>query len=200
SGIFIDNRNPNQCRMCEKGLPCSSWCDDWCTKEFDHKWANKVTKAALEIYPHDDDYGGVRLVVSDFSHASNGGVYSEAVGTITLPKAGASGVAKLNGFVWKTRGGAAVGNDEFNIDFFHFGPAKKTSAGVDTLGFGSTHTNGDGYYLFRAVYYGNHKTYLTDKKSGKKKVVWVNLASPDVRLDFYLDEPCFGYAGGCEDP
>lgn len=198
-GVFINNQDTNDCTRCTQGEPCAAWCDDRCTEAFEHGWANRVTSASVEVYPKDAGYGGVRIAVGGFGHFANGGAYSASAGVVRLPRAGEPGVSKLNGFVWATAGGAPVGDGRVTVDIFHFGPERLTSTGLPMHGFGSTHTNGDGYYRFDALFYGRHKTYVTDNVTGRKKVVWIDLGSPDVRLDFVLDHPCFGMAT-CEDP
>lgn len=198
-GVFIHNEDPNDCRRCAPGEGCAAWCADMCSESFAHGWADRVTSASLEFYPKDAGYGGVRVEVPGFSHFANGGVYSPDLGVVVLPHAGDAGITKLNGFVYQTRGGATAPEGRFTVDIFHFGPERHTSTGVPMRGFGSTHVNGDGYYRFDALFSGRHKTYLTDNATGRKKVVWLDLHDPDVRLDFVLGEPCFGMPT-CEDP
>lgn len=195
-GIFIDNENPNYCLECGAADPCAAWCDR-CTPLMQHDWARKITGAALEIYAHDDDRGGLRLSVEGFENFANGGVYGPDLGVVSLPAYGAPGVAKLNGFAWSQ--GAHVGEGRLTVDLFHFGPAGATSTGYPVLGFGSTSTNQDGYYNPGPLLYGTYKTYLTDNLTKEKIVVYLELSQPDIGLDVDLDLPCFGQPQ-CEPP
>lgn len=195
-GIFVDNENPNYCLGCAAADPCAAWCDR-CTPLMQHDWARKVTGAALEIYAHDADRGGLRLSVEGFEDFANGGVYGPDLGVVTLPAYGAPGVAKLNGFAWSQ--GAHVGEGRLTVDLFHFGPAGATSTGYPVLGFGSTSTNKDGYYNPGPLLYGTYKTYLTDNVTMEKIVVYLEVGQPDIGLDFDLDLPCFGQPQ-CEPP
>lgn len=191
SGIFVDNENPNACLNCGDADPCAQWCDR-CTDVMHHDWARKITGAALEIYAHDADRGGVRLDIEGFDNFANGGVYGPELGVVTLPTFGAPGVAKLNGFVYTTSGGPTAAAGRFTLDVFHQGPAGETSSGYPMLGFGSTSTNADGYYNPGPLLYGTYKTYLTDNETQQKVVVYLDVTQPDLYVEFILDEPCFG--------
>jgi hypothetical protein len=196
-GLFIDNRNDNYCRDCPSGWACAEWCD-LCTAEFDHQWANKVTSVSLEVYARDPEYGGLRLSFDAFDSPGGGGVYSPSPGVVTLPHESQARVARVNGFVWLTEGGAAAPEGRFTIDVFSHGPPLPTSTGYPSYGFGSTSTNADGYYNPGGMPFGNYQTFVTDNETGTKYVFFMDIGAEDIRQDFILDQHCFGWRGACE--
>lgn len=196
-GMFIDNVNPNYCRACAPGFPCMAWCDR-CTPEFRHQFANRVTAAHFEVYSHDPAYGGVRTSVDRFSIASGGGLYAESLGVIRLPRESDPRVARLNGFVWTRAGGPAAAEGQFTIDIFSHGPPIPTSTGHPVYGFGSTSTNADGYYNPGPMPFGTYQVYIRDNIARTKYLYSMTIGAEDIRLDFMLDEPCFGWDGACD--
>jgi hypothetical protein len=201
-GIFIDNKGSNLCKS------AAAWCDASLT-DIQHNWGRRVTGGAIEIYPYGpdgtynpykQDVGGVRVFVEGFPNLANGGRYSKQVGDIALPRMGDPGIGRLNGFV--TENGKVVREDKrANFDFFQEGSSLKTSTGYPVHGFSSLPSNQDGYYSSGALPVGNYKLYVTDRKTSRKIVLYLQINSPHERLDFKLDQPCFGYPGPkCEDP
>lgn len=199
-GIFIDNQNPNFCKT-------SNWCTNKPANSFTHGWGNLISDGSLEIYPHvlgsynpsANTVGGVR-VKSDFFLFANGGRYSKSIGRITLPELGQSGVGRMNGF--STHNGTRVGNNRVQLDIFQRESTRRTSTGHEMYGFSSIRNNADGYYNTGALPSGTYKIYITDTQTGRKIILdGVNIFSQHERLDFKLEQRCFGFNGiPCIDP
>ncbi len=188
-GIFIDNTNANHCRS-------SSWCAKKTSKVINHNWGQKITGAALEIYPYTKDIGAVRATIDSFPNEANGGRYSVNIGDIKLPKFGDRGIGQFNGFAFYN--GKAVSNKRVTIDAFQTGGTPlKSSTGFPLYGFSTSSSNKDGYFTTTAIPNGSYRIYITDHKTNHKVVLdGVHVTQLGQRLDMYLDKPCFGHAEG----
>jgi len=200
-GVFIDNQDPDVCTS-------SSWCGDPGGGDtINHGWARIINSGSLEIYPHiagsynpsANTVGGVRLVDGFFNFA-NGGRYSDNIGDIALPQIGEANVGKLNGFV--TSGGSSVANNRVLFEAFQEQSTRSSSTGYPLTGFTTVRNNSDGYYSTGAVPSGTYKIYITDTQSGHKIILNdIGVNSQYERLDFRIDQNCFGYPGpNCQDP
>jgi hypothetical protein len=200
-GIFIDNQNQNYCTS-------SSWCQNKNAGTIYHGWSRLITNASIEIYPiyangqYDASHsttGGVRIQ-TDFPSFANGGRYSNNIGDIALPQIGQPNVGKLNGFV--TYKGAPVSNNRFLFEAFQEQSTSSTSTGFPMTGFSTTTNGNNGYYNLGALPAGTYKIYITDLPT-KHKIILSNVSIRTTyeRLDFQLDQGCFGHPGSsCVDP
>lgn len=200
-GIFIDNQNNNYCKT-------SSWCTNKSANSFNHGWGRLISDGSIEIYPHDAngnynpsgyDVGGVR-VASDFFLFANGGRYSKDIGNITLPQIGQPNVGRLNGFA--TINSVNAANNRLLLEVFQESATRKTSTGHPMTGFTVVRNNSDGYFNSGAVPSGSYKMYITDTLTGRKIILQgVNIFQLHERLDFKLEQRCFGYPSlNCIDP
>jgi hypothetical protein len=199
-GIFVDNQNTNTCKT-------SSWCTNKLATSFNHGWGRIITDGSIEIYPHisgsynpsSNTVGGVRIQ-SDFFLFANGGRYSKNIGDIILPELGKPGVGKMNGFV--TNNGSPVANNRVLFEIFQRDSSMRTSTGIPMNGFSSVKNNGDAYYNTGALPSGSYKIYITDTQTGHKIILeGVNIFSQYERLDFKLEQRCFGFTSiPCTDP
>lgn len=201
-GIFVDNTNTNYCKT-------SSWCTNKPANSFTHGWARLISDASIEIYPYDsmgsynpsgNTVGGVRVGVEGFPTLANGGRYSADVGDITLPTLGQANVGKLNGYV--TNNGAAAANNRVSFEAFQMDSSLKTSTGYPTTGFTVVHNSAGGYYNTGAVPSGSYRIYITDTSTNHKVIIdGITIFRPYERLDFKLEQRCFGYSTqSCTDP
>jgi len=198
-GIFIDNQNQNTCKT-------SSWCNNKSATSFNTNWGRLITDASIEIYPQDTNgqynpstgtVGGVRIQ-SNFPGFANGGRYSNNIGDIALPQVGEANVGRLNGFI--TNNGSAVANNRVTFEIFQENSSRGSSTGYPETGFSVVHNNSDGYFNTGALPSGSYKIYITDTQTGHKIVVQgVGIRQLYERLDFKLDQRCFGYSS-CIDP
>lgn len=200
-GIFIDNQDPNYCTS-------ASWCQNKNATTIYHGWGQLITNASMEIYPiySNGQYnaalssvGGVRIQ-TDFPGFANGGRYSNNIGNITLPQLGQPNVGKLNGFV--TYEGAPVSNNRFLFEAFQEQSTYSTSTGYPVTGFSVTNNNSNGYYNLGPLPDGTYKIYITDTQTNHKIILSdVNISNTYERLDFQLQDGCFGHIGpNCTDP
>lgn len=201
-GIFIDNQNADVCTT-------RSWCrTSGNTGTINHGWGRLITDASIEIYPHDNggnynpstnNVGGVRIA-TNFPSFANGGRYSPNIGDVGLPQIGEANVGRLNGFV--TNNGSAVGNGRVVFEAFQREATRTTSTGYGVQGFTSVSNSSGGYYNTGPVPSGTYKIYITDTQSGHKIILdGVSIRVPYERLDFRLEQHCFGYASNiCTDP
>ena len=200
-GIFVDNQNQNYCTS-------ASWCQNKTATTINHGWSRLITDASIEVYPlysngqydpSHNNVGGVR-VQTDFPGFNNGGRYSNNIGDIALPQLGQPNVGKLNGFV--TYKGAAVANNRFLFEAFQEQSTYSTSTGYPVTGFTSAHNDSSGYYNLGAVPAGTYKIYITDTQTGHKIILSdVSIQSTYERLDFQLEQGCFGHISpNCTDP
>jgi len=200
-GIFIDNQDPNYCTS-------SSWCKNKTPGTFVHNWSTFITNASVEVYPYDsgnqydpsqDNVGGVRASVG-FPGFANGGRYSQPLGTINLPQLGQSNVGKLNGYV--TNNGTTVSSGRVTISAFQDDSSLSSSTGYPLNGFSSVQNNSAGYYTTGALPDGIYKLYVDDTQTNHTIILDnINITVPYARLDFKLDQRCFGYPNSyCTDP
>lgn len=200
-GIFVDNQNQNYCTS-------ASWCQNKNATTVNHGWGRLVTDASLEIYPiyaagqynaAASSVGGVR-VQTDFPNFANGGRYSKNIGDIALPVLGQTNVGKLNGFV--TYKGAPVSNNRFLFEAFQEQSTYNSSTGFPLTGFAVTRNDSSGYYNLGAVPSGTYKIYITDTQTNHKIILSnVSIRSTYERLDFQLEQGCFGHISpNCTDP
>lgn len=199
-GIFIDNQNTNTCTS-------APWCTNPGASSFNHGWGRLISDGSLEIYPHvlgaynpsNNTVGGVRIS-SDFYHFANGGRYSRDIGNVTLPSLGQAGVGRLNGFA--TYNGSPVANDRVLLEIFQRESSRGTSTGHPMYGFSVVRNNGDAYYNTGALPSGSYKIYITDTQTGRKIILdGVNVFSQHERIDFRLEQRCFGFSSNiCTDP
>lgn len=182
-GMFIDNQNYNVCT----GQP---WCRDGIPILY-HDWGKRITWAALEIYPYDSVFGGVRIHVDNFDHPAHGGYYSPEIGIVQLPSSNTATSAKLNGFAY--RNGAPVKEGEASFDFFQEGSTYSSTTGYPVSGFASVGTDNDGYYSSGPIYPGRYKIYIGDAAKKKKIITRADITRPFERLDFDLEQKCFNY-------
>lgn len=155
-----------------------------------HYWGRKVSSIALELYSYDPTVGGARLEMACCSYFANGGVYTDPVGTITLPQQGQPGTVYFNGYFTGTN----IAMRTFGVDVFGTGtPGASTSGGASLYGFSSTATGTDGYYRTTPLYAGQYKTYLNEKGRSARSIVYYlwNVNVGDI-FDFAADVPCFG--------
>ncbi len=203
-GIFIDNQNRDACTT-------ASWCRDVGGGDMiNHGWARLITDAALEFYPHvsgsynpaANTIGGVRVHVQGFPHFANGGRYSNPLGTVTLPQLGQPNVGRLNGFA--TYNGVKASNNRVLLEIFQESSTSSTSTGFPMTGFTTVRNNNDGYYNTGALPSGTYLMFITDTgPNPDRKIILrgVNIFSEHERLDFRLEQQCFGYpALNCTDP
>lgn len=202
SGVFVDNQNLNYCKT-------ATWCLNKTAQSFNHGWGRLVTGAALEFYPYGTEgtynpytstVGGLRVQVDSFPVLANGGRYSKNIGNVTLPTIGQPNVGKLNGFV--TASGVAASANRVSIDAFQNGSTRTSSTGYPLSGFSSIKNKGDGYYNIGAVPSGRYKIYITDHQTNHKVILDnVNVVQAFERLDFKLEQRCFGQQNqNCQDP
>lgn len=200
-GIFIDNQDQNYCTS-------ASWCQNPSASTVNHGWARLITNASIEVYPiysggqynaAANSVGGVRVQVS-FPNFANGGRYSNNIGNITLPQLGQPNVGKLNGFV--TYDGAPVSNNRLLLEAFQEQSTLSSSTEYPVTGFAVTNSNSDGYYNLGAVPSGTYKIYITDTQTNHQIILSdVNISTTYERLDFQLQDSCFGHTGStCIDP
>ncbi|HSW98896.1 MAG TPA: hypothetical protein VLF71_03595 [Candidatus Saccharimonadales bacterium] len=201
-GIFIDNQNQNNCKT-------ASWCTNKNASTFTHGWGRLVTDASIEIYPiySNGQYnaalssiGGVRIQ-TNFPSFANGGRYSNNIGDIALPAIGQPNVGKLNGFV--TYKGGPVTNNRFLFEAFQEQSTYGTSTQYPVTGFSVTSSNSDGYYNLGALPDGTYKIYITDTQNHNHKIILQNVSvrSTGERLDFQVEQGCFGHISpDCTDP
>jgi len=200
-GIFVDSQNQNYCKT-------SSWCTNKTATSFTHGWMKLITDASIEVYPYDSNgqynpsnntVGGVRIQ-SDFPLFANGGRYSNNIGNVALPQIGQANVGKLNGFA--TYNGTKVAANRLLVEAFQRSATRKTSTGFPMTGFTTVSSNSDGYFNTGALPSGSYKIYITDTQTGHKVILdGVNIISQYERLDFKLEQRCFGYPNTfCTDP
>jgi len=201
-GVFVDNQNSNHCTS-------ASWCKNKSATTINHGWARLISDISLEIYPYDSDgqynpsgntIGGLRIEANSFPNFSNGGRYSNNVGDISLPQLGQTNVGKLNGFV--TENGVKVGKNRVSFDVFQRDRTRTSSTGYPLAGFTLVKNNSDGYYNTGPVPSGSYRIYITDTQTNHKIILdGVNIFHSHERLDFKLEQRCFGYPNlNCTDP
>ncbi len=201
-GIFLDNQNADFCTT-------APWCRTaGNTGTVRHGWVTLISDGSLEVYPHvsggsynpsANTVGGVRITAS-FFHFANGGRYSPDIGNIALPQLGEANVGKLNGFA--TYNGVKAANNRMLIEAFQRDESRFTSTGYIMRGFTSVRNNNDGYFNTGALPSGKYLMFITDTSTGRKIILDnVNIFSTYERLDFKLEQSCFGYPQiQCTDP
>jgi hypothetical protein len=187
-GIFINNADENHCVD-------ALWCRGGALLA--HNWANRITGVHLEIYSHHEEYGGASIWASDFVHEANGGVYSQDLGTVTLPNGsnlepdpvtGEYAVARLSGYIF-TDTGDSPAPGRVTMHLWGSTSQATTTTGVGVLGYSSTDSIDGGYYKSGWLYPGIYHCMLIDNGSQptKSKEFDVELRRPFERLDFTLE-------------
>ena len=116
------------------------------------------------------------------------------IGNIALPQIGEAGVGRLNGFV--TNNGSSVSNNRVLFEIFQRDASRTTSSGYPMKGFSVVRNNNDGYYNTGALPNGSYIIYVTDTQTGRKILLdGINVYHLHERIDFRLEQSCFGISG-----
>jgi hypothetical protein len=169
-----------------------------------HDWGRKVTEAHLEIYAMDPlrQYGDVRLRVDAFPHAFGLGqtAYSDEIGHINLPLAGAAGTGTIVGTAVGP-GGKPMPARSFKFDLFG-----RTDTGRPTglagegrfteYGFGSARVEDgvlDGSFGTRPLYSGHYDIHV--QRAGASYTCRVLVAGGPLRFDLDFSRDRLGHPG-----
>ena len=171
-----------------------------------HDWGRKITEAHLEVYAVDPlrQYGDVRLRVDSFPHSLGPAstAYSDEIGHINLPLAGAPGTGSIVGRA-VDRDGRPMPPRSFKLDVFgRTDTGRHTGvAGEGTFveyGFGGARIeNGvlDGSFATRPLYAGHYDVHVQRRGASYSCPVLVTGGSMRFDLDFGKDR--LGHSG-CE--
>jgi hypothetical protein len=168
-----------------------------------HGWGSKITEAHLEVYAVDPlrQYGSVRIRVDSFPSVLLDTAYSDEIGHINLPRAGAPGT----GFI----SGRAIGADgkpmpprSFKFDVFgRTDTGRRTGVAGEgrfmEFGFGSARvedgvTNGE--YATRPLFAGHYDIHV--QRKGASYTCRVRVTGP-FRFDLDFGKDRLGHPG-CE--
>ena len=169
-----------------------------------HDWGRKITEAHLEVYAVDPlrQWGSVRLRVDDFPHVLAAGqtAYSDEIGHITLPRAGAQGTGTIVG--------TAIGADgrpmpprSFKLDVFgradtgrHTGLAGEGA--FMEYGFGSARVEDgvtDGTFATRPLFTGHYDIHV--QRRGASYTCRVAVTGGELRFDLDFGRDRLGHPG-----
>jgi hypothetical protein len=150
-----------------------------------------LTGVDVEIWSHQKDIGNARFDSTQFQHYANGGRYTPQVGVITLPQRKNS--AALNGYVYA--GNRKAKKNRFEIVLFQQTSVSKSNTGYPVQGLDDTGNDNDsGYYQTSPLYPGHYQARIKDHEKKVAYVIYLDITRPDERVDFNLDENCFGNA------
>lgn len=172
-----------------------------------HDWGRKITEAHLEVYAVDPlkQYGDVRLRVDGFPFTdplARATAYSEQVGHINLPLAGAPGTGSIIGTATGA-GGQPMGPRSFKFDVFgrtdtgrHTGLAGEGK--LMEYGFGRAAVEAgvtDGRFSTRPLFTGTYDIHV--QRKGASYSCRVKVADGVLRFDLDFGKDRLGHPG-CE--
>jgi hypothetical protein len=161
-----------------------------------HNWANKMTKAHVELYPYGpggaydpwtQTTGGAALWVGGFTSSAGAARSTPEVGAIPLPQQGRPGTGRLTGTVVSN---AAVTTDRLGVAFFQQGDGAVSSGGVGVQGFAALGNRGSAW-TSGYVYDGEYIVFIEDRLRDTKIVGFVTIAGATT-VDLDLEATCFG--------
>lgn len=178
-GIFIDNENINVCN-CTPGVgACRPWGRPN-TPTLHHDWGKKIQEVRLEIYAYGSDFSSLQCTITRFLHRANGGIYSEEIGDILIPrKGGGVSLRYLHGFI--TENGIPIsGERTYTIDgqgnirprmsvsvFQMSGVKVFSTTGVEFSSFAATDNKGSDFYECGVLMLGQYKVFVNDLLTGR---------------------------------
>jgi hypothetical protein len=209
-------------------------------------WGNKTTGVALEIYPYSTDtntvngtcdpsnpqwngygynlqpccgqtvYGGLRIVVSNFSNPGDGGWYSGSIGTVRTLQKGDSDVGMVQGYLChdgpgrKARCPNGKNAPDHTVSLDWFGQQlvyNRSTAGYGVMSFASWPNQSantgqppqnNGYFTSGPLLLTNTSLYVTDSTSGKGWLCGFYVTSWGQSLTFNLDDTYLGQPKICQ--
>jgi hypothetical protein len=168
-----------------------------------HSWGRKITEAHLEIYAVDAarTYGSVRVRVDSFPNVLLDTAYSNEIGHITLPRAGAPGTGFLSGRAVGP-GGKPMPPRSFKLDAFgHTDTGRHTGVAAESAymeyGFGSAQVEDGvrtGEFATRPMFVGTYDIHV--QRKGASYSCLVKITGP-FRFDLDFSKDRLGHPG-CE--
>jgi hypothetical protein len=170
-----------------------------------HSWGRKISEAHLEVYAMDPArmYGSVRIRVNSFPHvlAAVDTAYSDEIGHINLPLAGAPGTGWISGIATGADG-KPMPPRSFKFDVFgRTDTGRRTGLAGDgafmEYGFGSARVEDgvrDGSYATRPLYTGTYDIHV--QRKGASYTCRVAVRGP-FRFDLDFGKDRLGHPG-CE--
>lgn len=170
-----------------------------------HDWGRKITEAHLEVYAVDPlrRYGSVRLRVDSFPHIfPSGYAYSDEIGHINLPLAGAPGTGSIVGTATGADG-RPMPPRSFKFDVFgRTDTGRHTGAAGEgaflEYGFGSARVEDgvlDGSFATRPLYSGTYDIHV--QRRGASYTCRVAVTGGAFRFDLDFGRDRLGHPG-CE--
>jgi hypothetical protein len=168
----------------------------------EHGWGGKVTQADLEFYAFDPAgrYGDARMRVPGFPHAALDVAYSDEIGHVVLPRAGAPDAGVLVGRALGTDSKPMPPNS-FKLDLFGHGDtghATGVAKGKRFMlyGFGGAKVmpgTTDGSFRSKPLWTGHYDLHV-QRKGASFRCKLVVKAEP-VRFDLHFGRPNLGQPG-----
>lgn len=168
----------------------------------EHGWGGKVTQADLEFYAYDPlgRYGDARMRVNGFPHAVGDVAYSEEIGNIVLPRAGAPDAGVLVGRA-TGKDGRPMAPGSFKLDLFGHGDTGHRTGALKgrtfmLYGFGGAKVQAgttDGSFRSKPLWNGHYDLHVQRKgASFRCKLV---VAGEPVRFDLHFGKRGLGQPG-----
>lgn len=164
-----------------------------------HGWGGKVTQADLEVYAYDPlgRHGDVRMRVPGFPHVVGSTAYSDEIGHIVLPRAGAPDAAVVVGRALDGAG-RPMPAGSFKLDLFGHGDTGHLSglaAGKRFMlyGFGGARIargTTDGSFRSKPVWRGHYDLHV-QRKGGSYRCQ-LPVGSGEVRFDLHFGRKGLG--------